>query len=242
MKYWRVVAEKINQRTQRERGILLLVVLAVIYFCIDFALISPLLTEKDALQQRSTAAQQALGTYRTQEKALAQALTNDPNAGKKREIQRLQARLANLDGQLETLSTGLIAAEKLPVALHDVLNSKGRLNLLEMGTKAPTRLSLHSQYSDELSAQGDVASEVLADPGDNGGGSLTQEKVGVFKHSVFVSLEGRYFDVVSYLQALEGLSWKFYWEAIDYRVTKYPQAKVVIEVYTLSTEAGILGV
>ena len=157
----------------------------------------------------------------------------------------MQVRLASIDKNLEALSGGLIAAEKLPEVLHDVLNAKGRLSLLEMSTRAPGRLSLNPPHVEDLAVQQASESEVeLNERLDQGllPGRAKQENIGVFKHSVFVSLAGEYFDVLSYLQALERLPWKFYWEAIDYQVTDYPRAKVVIEVYTLSTEAGILGV
>lgn len=240
MNYWHQLAEKINQRTLRERIILGLVVLAVVYFIVDLAIVSALQKEKNALNLRMAAAQQEFGKYLAQEKVLAKAITNDPNAAKKRELLSLQERLASIDKNLATLATGLIAAEKLPEVLHDVLNAKGKLTLLAMETAAPSRLRLQGPAVDDDTIESDE--EKLARELDQLDEKNLQEPIGVFKHSVFVSMQGSYFDVVNYLSALEDLPWKFYWEAIDYRVEDYPSATVTIEVYTLSTEAGLLGV
>ena len=64
----------------------------------------------------------------------------------------------------------------------------------------------------------------------------------MYRHSVRVQLEADYFDVMSFLKALEDLKWRFYWEGMDYRVTQYPWATVDIELYTLSTQEGMIGV
>ncbi len=177
-----------------------------------------------------------------QEKVFAKALSNDPNAAKKKQIDDLEKDLAGLDRNLQALSVGLIPADKLPLALHDVLQSVGNLKLVGMETIEPSRLQLeHAEVAVEKNLDSD---EGKGEKDDNKGDedNVDDESIGVFKHAVVVELEGRYFDVIHYLAALEKLQWKFYWQAIDYEVFQYPKAKVLIEVYTLSTEQGVLGV
>ncbi len=232
MEWWVKKTEIIDAKPVRERGIIALLVLAVVWSGFNFAFLMPLDKEKSKLKMRMDSAEQELQKLTAQETVLAKALTNDPNAVKKKEINQLEKKLVDLEKNLQTLSAGLIPAGALPEALHDVLQSVGSLKLLGMQTLAPSKLQLVRAEQD--TGKDDEDDEALAED--------DVDNVGVFKHSVVVALEGKYFDVVSYLSALESLPWKFYWESIDYEVDQYPKARVLIEVYTLSTDEGVLGV
>lgn len=237
MEWWKKQCAVLDEKAMRERVIIALLVLAVMWTAFNFIFFAPLEKQKATLHERLTAVEKDMKTLSALETVLAKGITNDPNAQKKKEIERLEKKLSELEQSLQALSVGLIPAEELPLALHDVLQSIGSLKLVGMETLAPSRLQLQSTElfttaTDQTSGEGREkaleADEI--------------EHVGVFKHSVIVALEGQYFDVVSYLRALESLPWKIYWHSIDYEVLQYPKAKVLIEVYTLSTEEGVLGV
>ncbi len=243
MEWWNAKAEIFDAKPIRERLIVAVLLLAVVWSAFNFTLLAPLENEKSKLHERLEVAESEIKKLSTMEMVLTKALSNDPNAQKKKEIDRLGKHLDDLEENLQALSVGLIPADELTLALHDVLHSLGSLKLVGMETLAPTQLRLSG------------AGEALLDGTEEDGGSddidgnveldesgKVIEQVGVFKHSVVVALEGKYFDVVNYLRALESLPWKIYWQGIDYEVLTYPKAKVLIEVYTLSTEEGVLGV
>lgn len=246
---WIVLRDAFDAKTLRERVIVAMVVLALIYAIFDFSLFASINKDKAVIDLRMDTVQLEMKKLSAQELVLARALTNDPTAAKRREIDRLQLRTAELDGDLQKLSVGLIAAEKLPEALHDVLQEMGSLRLQSMETLAPTKLRLNTPAAVEPKAavekekteqdktEQDKALAALDQPPET-----AAENVGVFKHAVVVSLEGQYFDVVRYIAALEKLPWKIYWEGLEYQVTHYPKASVTIKVYTLSTDKGVLGV
>jgi MSHA biogenesis protein MshJ len=64
----------------------------------------------------------------------------------------------------------------------------------------------------------------------------------IFRHGLAMTLSGRYFDVYHYLEALESLPWRFYWDSIDYQVKEYPTAEVTLHIYTLSFQEDWLGI
>ncbi|MFL0808798.1 MAG: hypothetical protein K6L76_00135 [Agarilytica sp.] len=238
---WHSIAEKFDARELRERGIIAGLAMVVVWSLINFTVIIPIEAEDKKLDKRMKSVQKELKNLQTQELVLAQALMNDPNASKKKQIRQLLAKLETLEKDLQELSVGLISAEKLPQALHDVLKNMGTLKLNGMQTQQPSRL--HLQTSEEVATETLDEEEKAATQIDGDSEKeLDTERVGVFKHSVIVQLEGNYFDVVNYLEALESLPWKIYWQGIDYEVKKFPKAKVTLEVYTLSTEEGLLGV
>ena len=46
---------------------------------------------------------------------------------------------------------------------------------------------------------------------------------------------------MNYLQKLEQLPWKFYWQHFDYEVQQYPRALITLNIYTLSTSKWWIG-
>ncbi|MGF1870611.1 type 4a pilus biogenesis protein PilO [Photobacterium indicum] len=64
---------------------------------------------------------------------------------------------------------------------------------------------------------------------------------GYYIHPVQLTLRGRYFDVVNYLEQLEALPVKYYWRSFSYQVDKYPWADITLNVYTLGESKDFIG-
>ncbi|MGF1725762.1 MSHA biogenesis protein MshJ [Photobacterium nomapromontoriensis] len=64
---------------------------------------------------------------------------------------------------------------------------------------------------------------------------------GYYIHPLRLTLRGRYFDVVAYLEQLEQLSVKYYWRSLSYKVDNYPWADIQLEVYTLGESEDFIG-
>lgn len=62
------------------------------------------------------------------------------------------------------------------------------------------------------------------------------EEGGLYRHSLVIELEGRYFDLMKVLQRMEQLEQRFYWRHLDYQVTDYPKARLTLKLDTLGTE------
>ena len=57
-----------------------------------------------------------------------------------------------------------------------------------------------------------------------------------------IEFKGSYLSTLEYLQALNKLPWKFYWDSLELKVDKYPVSTIVITVHTLSFHEGWIGV
>jgi MSHA biogenesis protein MshJ len=220
---WQQYSEKFEERTRRERVILLVAVLAVIYLLWSLIFLGPVSDRLSALQKEKQRLAGEVQSLETQEQVFQQAVGQDPLAGKKRQVEHLRERLAALDADLQALAVGLIPADKLPQMLHDVLSSAGQLELLGMQTLPTEKLALR-EADQQATAEG---------------GSV--QEVDVYRHAVELKVRGSYFAVARYLEALEALPWRFYWESLDYQVERYPSAVATLKVYTLSAGEGPLG-
>ena len=135
-------------------------------------------------------------------------------------LSSLELDLKGLDEKLAQAAVNLIPPQQLPEILESVIASDKRLKLV----------TLQNQPAERLSTSSD-ASELLED----------EDNV-LYRHQFRMTLQGSYQATVDYLDRLEHLPWRIYWDALRYEVTDYPLATVTIDMYTLSTHKEWIGV
>ncbi|MFO1388080.1 MSHA biogenesis protein MshJ [Cellvibrio sp.] len=220
--------EKIDARIMRERVLILLTLLALIFMLWNFAV-------QSSIDKKSHEAAESLANLVSQRAALqsqiaaaTQSLLNDPDKPKKEQIEQLEKDVQGLETQLQSVSQNLIRAEQLPQALQEVLQKSQSLTLLEVKTLPAKELQLVDAASASPSA---AQAPTEGEP-----------TVGVYQHVVELRVSGSYSQMLHFLMELEQLPWRFYWQSLDYSVDKYPNAEAVLRVYTLSSEEGLFGV
>lgn len=230
---------KIDAREVRERGLLLLTALAVIYLLWNFMWQAPIDKQRANLDKQLLALAAEQKKIETNIASFTLAAANSPSVQKKREIENLTLDINKTEATLATMSEGLISASQLPEALEVIFQRLGRLQVTNIQTLAAEELRLGV-------AVAPVAEKIKAEKAKSKNSEIEKntafESTGVFKHAVVIKLQGDYFELINVLNELEHLSWKFYWESLDYRVKLYPQAEIELRVYTLSSEEGNLGV
>jgi MSHA biogenesis protein MshJ len=233
MKLWQQFDEFFDARDMRQRIIIVVCALGLIFLIFDLAFFQSYSKQQETLDQRFKKANTELTKSSAQEKVFAKALAGNPNAAIQREAAQLQDALAELDAELKQLSVGLVEPENLPIILKDIIRHEPKLQLLAMTTLAPEPVALSASTQAEVvdtNAEGEDEQNIAA-----------AQEAQVYRHAVQLVVRGRYFDIAKYLEELEAQDWKFYWSELDYKVTKHPQAEVLIEVYTLSSGAGGFG-
>jgi len=238
---------KIQALSQRERQLLLLGVLVIIYMLFSALVFSPVDAKKQQLEQQVEQLKTDTLVQTGLKKVYEDGIHTDPDQVKKRQIDGLKGRLEKLDDALAQLTVGLVPAKQLPQLLQDVLSRNGGLILSAVETLPISEMSLVGQPLAGSTQINNVSSTSTAGVGDSSTTNNVEatvdntksESAGVYKHSVRVSLEGAFFPVIEYLTALEGLPWRLFWQQLSYEVDDYPTARVEFVVYTLSTEEGL---
>lgn len=223
---------KFQALSLRERQLLLLGLLVVSYMLCSALFIAPMDAKQQQLAQQLKTTQSNTVAQAGLKKLYEGGLNSDPDKVKKRQLDSLKQRLESLDNTLSELTVGLVPAKQLPQLLQDVLSRHGALELSTAETLPISEMSLRGsplEKSEPVVGSGGATPSVSADG----------ESAGVFKHSVRVSLAGAFFPVVEYLQTLEALPWRLFWQRLSYQVDDYPTARVEFVVYTLSTEEGL---
>ena len=157
---------------------------------------------------------------------------NDPRQVNLQRVAELQTQVQSLDARIASTAVGFVSAEKMVQALYDVLDRQGRLELVSIRNLPVVSLAPRKPA--------DPNAETPAAP-------VTQEgepSVGPppYVHSIELIIDGQYADVVTYLEALEKLPYRFRWNSLELRTSGYPLNRVRIQLSTISLDANWLGV
>ena len=143
----------------------------------------------------------------------------------------LAAKLSEATAHLNSRSAGLIPPQRMTQVIHDVLSRQQGVTLISLRNLAPYALidGPEGPGAGTPSAGSDSPTSQAAPDA-----PLTGTPPGPYVHSVELVLQGRYLDVLTYLQALEGLPWHFYWQSLALDATRYPTTRVTVRLGTVS--------
>jgi MSHA biogenesis protein MshJ len=208
--------ERIDELSLRERALIFFAVMIALYLVAHNVVFAPLAAEQGRLQRE-------LAAKREQIQATDRQLAAFLDGGDRSAQDALRARLAALrdqsralDAELDEVTSGLVSPREMAKLVEQVLERSTGLELLRLEALAPEQLQEQT---------GGAA------PG-----------VTVYRHGMRVEFEGRYFDIVEYLEALESLPWKVFWGEVQLATEAYPVARVSLLIYTLSRDANWIGV
>jgi MSHA biogenesis protein MshJ len=158
-------------------------------------------------------------------------LAVDPNAPYRSALLTAKASGEQLIGEVDQDTAGLLPPEKMRAVLQELLRAQPKLRLLSLQSfTEPLQLA---QTAPQPS--GALAKSAALEP---------KAPVTLYRHGLKISLQGGYFDLLAYLQAIQASGWRLHWDSLDYQVgSEGPaQAKINLVLYTLSREAGWIGV
>lgn len=197
----------------RERILLFLTLVFVLFIIWNGILLSPVNAEKKRITAELSNLKQQTGTAQQQIQGITAGVVVDPNKENREREAALKKELAALDESIGHLAIG---ATELTKVLSEMLTKEPELKLVRIRNLASTPLEV-----------------AVAAPG--GAGTM-------YRHGLVIELEGSYFSVLRYLRALEGLPWQLSWSSLDYKVKEYPIAHITLTIHTLGLTEGAVGV
>lgn len=229
---WQALAARIDALTLRERAIILVGVVALLWALWDSLLMAPLAAEQKARQQRVTDIQARLETINRTIAALAERRGSDPDAENRARLEALRAEIATIEQGLRGATAGVIEPGRMPAVLERLLAQRTDLKLIELRNLPPEPvLRVTAAGATEAPAPDEAASGVATAGGFN-----------VYRHGVSLVVEGSYFSTLEYLQAVERLPYRFFWDSVRLETKEYPVHRTTITLYTLGLEEDWLGV
>ena len=229
-KHFNLLQSMINKLSTRERVMVMLGVLAVIFMIWDTFMIVPLQSSNKTLLNQRITIQGQVADLQSRLVIANGLLKNTTRKKLISDISLLEKKIIGFDEKILERLQGRVAPEYMIAMLSDVLNKNQRLKLLSISNLPAEPLT--SKEQQETDSRGKKISSKPVDP----------DLAGVFMHSLELELEGRYLNILEYLQALEVLPWKIFWDHVKLQVLEYPKVRVQIKVHTFSLKDGWLSV
>ncbi len=241
MKAWlRGLAARIDALSLRERVLLFLAVVAVLYVLWEQTLMTPLERERRAAQAAIEQATARIAALDAEAAAIVRRHREDPNAPLRARERELRAAIAEVDARLAELTVGLIAPREMARVLEAVLARDAGLRLVRLENRGRRPLlASRAKEPPERGRERDAAGGGTAQPAAEAGGEGALPRI--WRHDVRLELEGSFLAALRYLKALERLDRRFFWDGVVVQVERYPKARVRIDVHTLSLEEGWIG-
>ncbi|MEX2205331.1 MAG: hypothetical protein WEF50_03780 [Myxococcota bacterium] len=211
----------LDARSTQQRALLLAGALAVVLGLWDVVLMGPVSRARELAAGDLPALTSELPLLVERVTQLEAALGHDPDAAVLERRLALEAEQIALDARLAELTDGLIPPTEMTGALRELLRRAPGISLVKLEALAAEPLFI------------DAEPERPDQP---------KPRPAVFKHAVVIELHGNYLSVLRYVQAVEALRWRFFWDSLDYDVDEYPNANVRLTLYSLSLREGWLGV
>jgi MSHA biogenesis protein MshJ len=209
------IAERIDEMLLRERAMLFIVVMGVLYAFASMVFFAPLQVEQARLGKELKSKRDQMQVFDKQIQAIVEE--NSKGGGQRSRVSILREKLGSLDASLTGITQGLVPPKEMARLVEQVLKRNRALEVIRVENLPPAPL---------LDAKD---------------GIKTTQQI-VYKHGLRIQFKGRYTDIVNYLRALESLPWKVFWGEISLQTEAYPFSTITLVVYTLSLQQGWIGV
>ncbi|MCE7597886.1 MSHA biogenesis protein MshJ [Vibrio fluvialis] len=211
---WSVWSDAFAKCSQREKLLISLCGLVAVVFISLTLLVDPLVAQYG---QQQTRLQGLISSNQSAQLTIQQlqvALKKNPDESIDKEFATLQEQSQSLSMELANSTETLVSPTQMATLLQTVLDNSTKLKLI----------SLQSLPAEPIVPSKDDPSAVK-----------------YYVHPVRLELTGNYFAIRDYLLALESLPVKYYWRSFKYQVETYPQARLILQVYTLGSREEFIG-
>lgn len=212
---WRQGRRQFDARLPNERRLLIIAVLAAVWFVFDTFMITPAFEQLKAARSREQQAVTGRDALQNEINRKRIELANRLLAAEK-ERELVRKRLADGEQELAKQQSMMAPAREMQALLEGLLVQNGQLKLKSMRTLPPTEVKFQPPAGMEN------ATPVL------------------FSHGLEVSVSGGYLDLVAWLRSLEQLPRRLLWDGMTLSANEDAQLLLTLEVHTFSPDRDTL--
>lgn len=207
---WQRGERAFDERPRRERLLLVAAVAAIAFLLVDAVWLTPTFKRWNTSRQHHEAAERQMASLqRDFDRVQAQGLAEERHL--RQETTTWRARLREGEDVLQRHADRLIGPERMLALLQQLLQGRGDLRVRAMQSLSKV--------------------ELLTDLQGAGAGAPA-----LYRHGVELAIEGRYADLLAYLQSLEQLPERLQFGDLQFRVEQHQRCVLTLRVYTLSLD------
>lgn len=218
---------RLNDLSVKERIGITLAVSIVFYAIWDFTFMQPMAEKQALINSELDGKNQQIMTLSQQVQDLIDSDQSPLYIKNRQRLESIISQLEQTDQKLLAITSSLISPDQMAKVLETVLTQSEGLTISRLEGLGAKPFPERKQET-ELEQNNTSITE--------------QKKIEVvephlaWRHGLQVEFSGSYLDTLEYLQSLEKLHWKFYWDSVELNVDEYPNVNTVIKVYTLSLD------
>jgi MSHA biogenesis protein MshJ len=209
LRHWRRVKRAHAARSESERRLIVLGIVALTWFLIDAVFFTPSLTRVQEAHARLVKVKTELASksaesarYTHDIKLMTQQLQGD--------VDKLRQRVAAQQEEIDSFQNGLVPARDLRKVLQAMLADTAGLSLVSMKTLGP-----------------EEAAKVLPP---------AQEVPGMYRHAMELRISGGFSDLHDWLLSVEGMPRKLLWSGMQLELDEEQRLFLSVRVVTLSPD------
>ncbi len=215
----------VDQQPVRQRLLLLVAVVVVFLTLWDAVLMRSSKMREEQAESDTALLEKQVKALELQAEATLKKLASDPNLERRKRKAELERQLADLDSGFNERTADLIPPSEMVRVLKELLGRASGLQLVRLESVPASALLAPDEES-----------------GSEGKVDLGSGPVRLFRHGLVLEMSGDYLSVLRYVQAIEQLPWKFFWESMTYQVQQWPVGRITLKLLSLSSEEGWIGV
>lgn len=207
------------QRPPAEKVIIAVLVVGVVAWLWLMLFFDPARTRIDEAQRTLQTTEARIASMETRAQQARTQLQQDPEEALRERISELINRQREVDSDIAELAGRLVSPNEMTRLLTTVLDEQSGLTLGRVENRQPQPLR-----TVEVSGEGE------------------EQPLGqVWRHGLTLEFSGSFFNTLRYLEYLESLSARFFWDGLRFTVEDWPTARVTLQLHTLSSEEGFVG-
>ena len=204
--------DRVDALELRERILLLAATVIVSFLIVDSLLLQPTLKAQQIAEERISDLETQLSALNQQANLLSYKSDEDLLASRHETRDNLAAELDALNVRILGQLGALVEPAQAARVLEQVLTGHRDLKLKSLQASAESLSNLNVE--------------------ENSGAT------GLGRYQLEMVVEGGYLDLLHYLQELEAMPWKFFWQEVDFQSADYPRAETRLQLYTLGAQDG----
>ena len=221
------LVKSIESRAQVEKVAILAIALAALVMMYLTFVSDPIKSEISTAQNEVANVTRQIAQQQSSYTNMLAQSQEDPNKFANDRLQVVEREQAELDRQIRELAGDLISPGDMTRILTSVLERQAGLELISFQNLRATPLLSSERNGNEPAGS------------DEGRSNITGQ---VFQHGLRLEFQGDFFSTIKYLRFIEDISGSFFWDSISFQQADWPNAIVTLEIHTISTDSGFIGV
>jgi len=210
-------------------------VMTLVYAVIDIAIVQPMLGEFNEVTKAIEKAKADSKSYAAKMLNVQNQFDIDPTLSDQEQVNAMASVLAKLETEINTTSSDFVSPNQMVDLLYDILNKGKTLSIVSV-EKLPANSMSENKEREAPVIDIKNIKETLNNLEATKKTPKVDDKDKIYRYEVELVIQGSYHEILKYIQQLESMHWRIFWENAELTVESYPLSQLRFSVYTISME------